>query len=98
MSTGCHRGERLGACTDCRRFWAQYRAGAIDDREIAGIENSLATTQGTCAVMGTASTMAICEVLRHRLRDDHSACLAAGGVGRAAGAGAPGRAPALLGE
>ena len=31
MMTGRHRGERLGACTDCRRFWAQYRAGKIDD-------------------------------------------------------------------
>lgn len=64
MSTGRYHGERLGACTDCRRFWAQYRAGAIDDKQIAEIEGSLATTQGTCAVMGTASTMAIlCEAL-----------------------------------
>src|SRR3974390_3182731 len=31
MMTGRHRGERLGACTDCRRFWAQYRAGEVDD-------------------------------------------------------------------
>ncbi|HZN28026.1 MAG TPA: dihydroxy-acid dehydratase, partial [Xanthobacteraceae bacterium] len=30
MMTGRHRGERLGACTDCRRFWARYRAGAVD--------------------------------------------------------------------
>ena len=51
-------GERLGACTDCRRFWARYRAGEIDDGEIDGIEENLATTAGTCAVMGTASTMA----------------------------------------
>jgi dihydroxy-acid dehydratase len=58
MMTGRHRGERLGACTDCRRFWAQYRAGKIDDREIHEIEGKLATTAGTCAVMGTASTMA----------------------------------------
>ena len=29
MSTSRHRGERLGACTDCRRFWARYRAGAV---------------------------------------------------------------------
>jgi dihydroxy-acid dehydratase len=58
MMTGRHRGERLGACTDCRRFWAQYRAGAIDDQEISAIESRLATTAGTCAVMGTASTMA----------------------------------------
>jgi len=58
MMTGRHRGERLGACTDCRRFWAQYRAGKIDDKEISKIEGNLATTAGTCAVMGTASTMA----------------------------------------
>jgi len=58
MMTGRHRGERLGACTDCRRFWAQYRAGKIDEAEINEIEGKLAATAGTCAVMGTASTMA----------------------------------------
>jgi len=58
MMTGRHRGERLGACTDCRRFWAQYRAGKIDDAEIQQVEGNLATTAGSCAVMGTASTMA----------------------------------------
>src|SRR5918997_2164386 len=58
MMTGRHRGERLGACTDCRRFWAKYRAGGMTDAEIDGIEGRLATTAGTCAVMGTASTMA----------------------------------------
>ncbi len=64
MSTGRYHGERLGACTDCRRFWAQYRAGTLDRQQIGEIEGNLATTQGTCAVMGTASTMAIlCEAL-----------------------------------
>ncbi|PRX38451.1 dihydroxy-acid dehydratase [Meinhardsimonia xiamenensis] len=58
MMTGRHKGERLGACTDCRRFWAKYRAGEIDADEIATVESRLATTAGTCAVMGTASTMA----------------------------------------
>ncbi|MGE0563395.1 MAG: dihydroxy-acid dehydratase [Pseudolabrys sp.] len=58
MMTGRHRGERLGACTDCRRFWGQYRAGNIDANEISTVEGRLATTAGTCAVMGTASTMA----------------------------------------
>ncbi|MBI1394892.1 MAG: dihydroxy-acid dehydratase [Betaproteobacteria bacterium] len=53
-----YRGERLGACTDCRRFWAKYRAGEISDAQIEDIEANLATTAGTCAVMGTASTMA----------------------------------------
>src|ERR1700744_5159805 len=58
MMTGRHRGERLGACTDCRRFWARYRAGDIDAEEISEVEGQLAVTAGTCAVMGTASTMA----------------------------------------
>jgi dihydroxy-acid dehydratase len=58
MMTGRHKGERLGACTDCRRFWAQYRAGKVDAEEISEVEGKLATTAGTCAVMGTASTMA----------------------------------------
>ena len=58
MMTGRHKGERLGACTDCRRFWGQYRAGNIDQEEISQIEGRLSTTSGTCAVMGTASTMA----------------------------------------
>jgi dihydroxyacid dehydratase/phosphogluconate dehydratase len=52
------RGERLGACTDCRRFWALHRAGKVDEQGIEEIEGHLATTAGTCAVMGTASTMA----------------------------------------
>src|SRR3954447_19323090 len=58
MMTGRYRGERLGACTDCRRFWADFRGGAVDAAQIAEVERNLATTAGTCAVMGTASTMA----------------------------------------
>ena len=52
------QGERLSACTDCRRYWAQYRAGRVTAERIAEIEGRLATTAGTCGVMGTASTMA----------------------------------------
>ncbi len=58
MMTGRHQGERLGACTDCRRFWGSFRAGKVSREEIDVIEGRLATTAGTCAVMGTASTMA----------------------------------------
>ena len=58
MSTSRHRGERLGACTDCRKFWARYRAGDVSDEGIDDVEKRLASTSGTCAVMGTASTMA----------------------------------------
>ncbi|MCC7548238.1 MAG: dihydroxy-acid dehydratase [Burkholderiales bacterium] len=65
-----YRGERLGACTDCRRFWAKYRAGEVDDEGIHEVEGNLATTAGTCAVMGTASTMAcIAEALGMALPD-----------------------------
>ena len=59
MMTSRFEGQRLGACTDCRRFWAHYRAGDIDARRIEQVEQNLATTAGTCAVMGTASSMAI---------------------------------------
>jgi dihydroxy-acid dehydratase len=58
MSTGRHKGQRLGACTDCRGFWAKYRGGSVDAEEIATVEGRLSVTAGTCAVMGTASTMA----------------------------------------
>jgi dihydroxy-acid dehydratase len=57
MPTSFH-GERLGACTDCRRFWAMHRAGKVDKAGIEEVEGNLATTAGSCAVMGTASTMA----------------------------------------
>jgi len=70
MMTGRYKGERLGACTDCRRFWARYRGGEIDQAEIAAVEGNLATTAGTCAVMGTASTMAcVAEALGLALPD-----------------------------
>ena len=58
MMTGHYRGERLGACTDCRRFWGMYRAGELDDTEIEDVNDRLCPTAGTCMVMGTASTMA----------------------------------------
>jgi dihydroxy-acid dehydratase len=58
MVVGHHRGEVLGACTDCRRLWSQFRAGKIDEQEIEQISGRLAPSVGTCMVMGTASTMA----------------------------------------
>jgi len=59
MLTGSHRGERVGACTDCRRFWAKFRADEIDEAEINDVNNQLVASVGTCSVMGTASTMAL---------------------------------------
>src|SRR5256885_2647944 len=38
MLTSRWQGERLGACTDCRRFWAKFRAGEIDADEIQEVE------------------------------------------------------------
>ncbi|WP_233889850.1 IlvD/Edd family dehydratase [Paraburkholderia flagellata] len=58
MLTGSHRGERVGACTDCRRFWARFRGEEIEAHEIDEVNNQLVPTVGTCSVMGTASTMA----------------------------------------
>lgn len=58
MMTGRWRGERLGACTDCRRYWSLYRAGKLSEEEIHEVETALCFTGGTCMVMGTASTMA----------------------------------------
>jgi dihydroxy-acid dehydratase len=58
MVVGHHKGEVLGACTDCRRLWGKYRAGEIDDVEIEAVNGRLVPSVGTCMVMGTASTMA----------------------------------------
>lgn len=58
MLTGSYRGTRVGACTDCRRYWAYYRADEIDEVEIADVNSQLVASVGTCSVMGTASTMA----------------------------------------
>ncbi|HLU00206.1 MAG TPA: IlvD/Edd family dehydratase [Burkholderiaceae bacterium] len=58
MLTGAHRSERVGACTDCRRYWGKYRAGEIDEQEVSDVNSQLVASVGTCSVMGTASTMA----------------------------------------
>jgi len=58
MLTGAHRGERVGACTDCRRYWGRFRAGEINAEETADVNDQLVASVGTCSVMGTASTMA----------------------------------------
>ncbi|MFZ0113887.1 MAG: dihydroxy-acid dehydratase [Xanthobacteraceae bacterium] len=58
MLAGRHEGTRLGACTDCRRLWAAYRAGALDAQSLDRAHDQLMPTAGTCMVMGTASTMA----------------------------------------
>jgi dihydroxy-acid dehydratase len=58
MLAGHHEGRTLGACTDCRRLWASFRAGEINQTELDRAHDHLMPTAGTCMVMGTASTMA----------------------------------------
>jgi dihydroxy-acid dehydratase len=58
MVVGHYRGEVLGACTDCRRLWSNFRAGTLNESDIEAANAQLAPSVGTCMVMGTASTMA----------------------------------------
>ncbi|MBL3700783.1 dihydroxy-acid dehydratase [Leucobacter luti] len=58
MTVGNYKGERLGACTDCRRMWTEFRGGSVSEKQIWEINAELAPSAGTCMVMGTASTMA----------------------------------------
>ncbi|MGA9869100.1 MAG: dihydroxy-acid dehydratase [Acetobacteraceae bacterium] len=68
-----YQGERLSACTDCRRYWAMYRAGKVSEARIGEIEGRLATTAGTCGVMGTASTMACVAAALGMMPAEHAA-------------------------
>ena len=62
--SGRWNGRDLGACTDCRGYWTEYRAGTIDATQLAELEDSLCRSDGHCTVMGTASTMSsACEAL-----------------------------------
>jgi dihydroxy-acid dehydratase len=58
MLAGRYQGQRLGACTDCRRYWADFRAGKVTEEQLSVLEGALCPSTGTCMVMGTASTMA----------------------------------------
>jgi len=59
MANGEYEGETLGACSDCRRYWQEYRAGRVSEEELDRVNESLAPTPGHCMVMGSASTMAV---------------------------------------
>src|SRR5258708_7788417 len=52
MLTSRWQGERLGACTDCRRFWAKFRAGEVSPDAINAIAGNPATTAGDRGGMG----------------------------------------------
>jgi dihydroxy-acid dehydratase len=58
MLSGEWNGRTLGACTDCRKFTEELRAGKLSREEYGQIEDALCRSVGHCMVMGTASTMA----------------------------------------
>jgi dihydroxy-acid dehydratase len=58
MLRGHWRGKTLGSGSDVWKYWAEKRAGNIDDKAWGEIEDGIARSFGTCMTMGTASTMA----------------------------------------
>src|SRR5699024_7595460 len=44
MNNGEYKGRTLGACSDCRYFWQEYKAGTVSDEEINDINKQLAPT------------------------------------------------------
>ena len=58
MLAGRFRTERLGSGTDVWKYWAERKAGHLDDCALRQIEEGIARSPGTCMTMGTASTMA----------------------------------------
>ncbi|MCB1740707.1 MAG: dihydroxy-acid dehydratase [Gammaproteobacteria bacterium] len=64
MLRGHWRGQTLGSGTDVWKFWAERRAGNLDDRSWHELEEGIARSPGTCMTMGTAATMmSLAEVL-----------------------------------
>lgn len=57
MLTGKYHGRNIGT-SDVWRFSEASRTGNLSQEELYTIESSLCRSQGHCAVMGTASTMA----------------------------------------
>lgn len=57
MLRGNWRGKTLGSGSDTWKYWADRRAGVIDDATWGEIEDGIARSFGTCMTMGTAATM-----------------------------------------
>ena len=51
MVTGSVKGERVGACTDCRRIWGSYRAGEVDLEDVLKSGDELVPSAGVCLIM-----------------------------------------------
>ncbi len=58
MLRGNWRGQTLGSGSDVWKYWAERRAGALDECAWREMEDGIARSFGTCMTMGTASTMA----------------------------------------
>jgi L-arabonate dehydrase len=52
------RGEVLGSCTDCRRYYLELQAGNLAPADWVDLQTAMIRSPGHCMVMGTASTMA----------------------------------------
>jgi dihydroxy-acid dehydratase len=57
MLRGNWRGNTLGSGSDTWKYWAELRAGNIDEQAWSEIEEGIARSAGHCMTMGTASTM-----------------------------------------
>jgi len=57
MLRGNWRGNTLGSGSDSWKYWAELRAGSIDEQAWEEIEEGIARSAGHCMTMGTASTM-----------------------------------------
>jgi dihydroxy-acid dehydratase len=57
MLKGHWRENTLGSGSDTWKYWAELRAGNIDERDWQEIEDGIARSPGTCMTMGTAATM-----------------------------------------
>lgn len=57
MLTGKYKGKNV-ATSDVWRFAAKYQSGEMQDQELRSVEGCMCRSQGHCAVMGTASSMA----------------------------------------
>ncbi|MDQ6880553.1 MAG: L-arabinonate dehydratase [Pseudomonadota bacterium] len=57
MLRGDYKGEYLGSGSDTWKYWAELRAGNIDEDDWRQVEDGIARSPGHCMTMGTASTM-----------------------------------------
>jgi dihydroxy-acid dehydratase len=57
MLRGNWHGNTLGSGSDSWKYWAELRAGKIDEHDWQEIEDGIARSPGHCMTMGTASTM-----------------------------------------